>query len=71
MDFLSDNGGDTYNLCHCKQICRSLYCYGVLILRLSVWSNFEIGDLDFWRGEAYTKYFEYLDATGGFYYEVG
>jgi hypothetical protein len=52
-----------------------------------VWSNFEIGDLDFWRGEAYTKCmgspsfssvdtnaisidFEFLDKTGGFYYEV-
>lgn len=34
------------------------------------WSNFEIGDLDFWRGEAYSKYFEYLDSKGGFYYEV-
>ena len=36
----------------------------------AVWSNFEIADMDFWRGEAYTKYFEYLDETGGFYYEV-
>jgi hypothetical protein len=35
-----------------------------------VWSNFEIGDLDFWRGEAYSKYFEYLESKGGFYYEV-
>ncbi|CCA77793.1 probable mannosyltransferase involved in N-linked and O-linked glycosylation [Serendipita indica DSM 11827] len=33
------------------------------------WSNFEIGNLDFWRSEAYTKYFEYLDLRGGFYYE--
>ena len=33
------------------------------------WSNFEIADLNFWRGEAYTKYFEYLDQKGGFYYE--
>ncbi|KAI0338771.1 glycosyltransferase family 15 protein [Trametopsis cervina] len=33
------------------------------------WSNFEIADMDFWRGEAYTKFFDYLDATGGFYYE--
>lgn len=40
-----------------------------LQLRL-VWSNFEIGDLDFWRGEAYSKYFDYLDSKGGFYYEV-
>ncbi|KAH8833878.1 glycosyltransferase family 15 protein [Flagelloscypha sp. PMI_526] len=33
------------------------------------WSNFEIGDLDFWRGEAYSKYFDFLDHKGGFYYE--
>ena len=34
-----------------------------------VWSNFEIGDLDFWRGEAYSKFFDFLDKKGGFYYE--
>ncbi|KAG2054616.1 glycosyl transferase [Suillus hirtellus] len=50
MDFLSDNAGDSYNMCH-------------------FWSNFEIADMDFWRGEAYTKFFEYLENTGGFYYE--
>ncbi|KAI0030492.1 glycosyl transferase [Vararia minispora EC-137] len=33
------------------------------------WSNFEIADLDFWRGEAYRKFFDFLDAKGGFYYE--
>lgn len=33
------------------------------------WSNFEIGDLNFWRSEAYLKYFEWLDEEGGFYYE--
>ena len=33
------------------------------------WSNFEIASLDFWRGEAYIKYFEALDRAGGFYYE--
>ncbi|KAG1790247.1 glycosyltransferase family 15 protein [Suillus plorans] len=33
------------------------------------WSNFEIADMDFWRGEAYTKFFNYLENTGGFYYE--
>ncbi|KAJ7230233.1 glycosyltransferase family 15 protein [Mycena pura] len=37
--------------------------------RCHFWSNFEIADLDLWRGEAYTKFFEYLDAKGGFYYE--
>lgn len=36
----------------------------------AVWSNFEIGDLDFWRGEAYSKFFDFLDEQGGFYYEV-
>ncbi|KAJ7867703.1 glycolipid 2-alpha-mannosyltransferase-domain-containing protein [Mycena olivaceomarginata] len=34
-----------------------------------VWSNFEITDLNFWRGLVYTKLFEFLDKTGGFYYE--
>lgn len=33
------------------------------------WSNFEIGDLRFWRGQAYSDYFEYLDKAGGFFYE--
>ncbi|CAK5265052.1 unnamed protein product [Mycena citricolor] len=33
------------------------------------WSNFEIADLDLWRGEAYTKFFDFLDSRGGFYYE--
>lgn len=51
MKYMSDNGGDTYNLCH-------------------FWSNFEIASMDFWRGEAYSQFFDYLDSTGGFYYEV-
>lgn len=33
------------------------------------WSNFEIGDMDFYRGEAYSKWMEFLEAKGGFYYE--
>ncbi|KAF4622036.1 hypothetical protein D9613_009523 [Agrocybe pediades] len=33
------------------------------------WSNFEIADMDFWRGEAYQAFFDYLDRQGGFYYE--
>ncbi|ODQ62190.1 glycosyltransferase family 15 protein, partial [Wickerhamomyces anomalus NRRL Y-366-8] len=33
------------------------------------WSNFEIGDMEFYRGEAYTKWMEYLNENGGFYYE--
>ncbi|KAF9482769.1 glycosyltransferase family 15 protein [Pholiota conissans] len=50
MRYLSDNGGETYNLCH-------------------FWSNFEISDMDFWRGEAYQKFFNFLESKGGFYYE--
>lgn len=41
-----------------------------LLMKSIVWSNFEIGDLDLWRGEAYTKFFDFLDKKGGFYYEV-
>ncbi|CAG8482567.1 4854_t:CDS:2 [Dentiscutata erythropus] len=50
MDFLSDDNGETYNLCH-------------------FWSNFEIGDLNFWRSETYLKFFDFLDKKGGFFYE--
>ncbi|KAJ7677281.1 nucleotide-diphospho-sugar transferase [Mycena rosella] len=35
----------------------------------SVKSDFEIADKDLWRGEAYTMFFEFLEAKGGFYYE--
>ena len=72
MPYLSEDGGKTYNMCHCT------YCsvirardFNVLILhRYAVWSNFEIANMEFWRGEAYSKYFEYLESKGGFYYEV-
>jgi hypothetical protein len=43
---------------------------GSVKIRKTVWSNFEIADMDFWRGEAYSAFFEYLDSQGGFYYEV-
>lgn len=33
------------------------------------WSNFEIGSLNFFRSEAYSKYFNFLDQSGGFHYE--
>ncbi|TFK22522.1 glycosyl transferase [Coprinopsis marcescibilis] len=50
LEFISEDGGETYNLCH-------------------FWSNFEIADLDFWRGNIYQEFFEFLDQQGGFYYE--
>lgn len=49
MDFLTEDGGLTYNMCH-------------------FWSNFEIGDMDFYRLEAYSKFFDHIDRAGGFYY---
>lgn len=33
------------------------------------WSNFEIADLNFFRSKEYEDYFQYLDATGNFFYE--
>lgn len=50
LDFISDDKGETYNMCH-------------------FWSNFEIASLDFWRSKAYRDYFDYLDESGGFFYE--
>ena len=33
------------------------------------WSNFEIGDMTFWRSKVYEDYFNHLDRAGGFFYE--
>ncbi|RPB26974.1 glycosyltransferase family 15 protein [Terfezia boudieri ATCC MYA-4762] len=33
------------------------------------WSNFEIGDMDFFRSPLYQAYFRHLDQSGGFFYE--
>ncbi|KAI7902598.1 glycosyltransferase family 15 protein [Cokeromyces recurvatus] len=33
------------------------------------WSNFEIGDLKFLRSPEYSAFFDYLDKSGGFFYE--
>src|SRR5262249_51045392 len=71
MSFLSDDGGATYNRCHCKSVFfASLMHIELLVTFDVVWSNFEIGDMDFWRSEAYSKLFEFLDQKGGFHYEV-
>ncbi|KAF5362624.1 hypothetical protein D9758_009624 [Tetrapyrgos nigripes] len=43
--------------------------HGRTYSRCHFWSNFEIADMDFWRGDAYSAFFDYLDATGNFYYE--
>jgi alpha 1,2-mannosyltransferase len=33
------------------------------------WSNFEIGNLDWLRSQAYSDFFDQLDEDGGFFYE--
>ncbi|CDK29006.1 unnamed protein product [Kuraishia capsulata CBS 1993] len=33
------------------------------------WSNFEVANMDFYRDEPYSKWFDALDKNGGFYYE--
>lgn len=33
------------------------------------WSNFEIGELDFFRGKEYQDFYNHLDQAGGFFYE--
>jgi len=68
INFISDDGGVTYNSCHCKHI----FSLSAIITDYPniVWSNFEIGNLDFWRSDAYSKFFDFLDEKGGFYYEV-
>lgn len=50
LGFISDDGGNEYNLCH-------------------FWSNFEVANLNFYRSKAYLDYFNYLDKSGGFFYE--
>jgi alpha 1,2-mannosyltransferase len=71
MGFISDNGGEEYNLCHCEYpIPIQPANARTDIAYFAVWSNFEIADMDFWRAPAYTAYVDYLEASGGFYYEV-
>lgn len=33
------------------------------------WSNFEIADLDWFRGKEYQEFFDLIDKDGGIYYE--
>ena len=71
MGFISDNRGEDYNLCHCESSIPVRFVTSRAdVSRLAVWSNFEIADMDFWRAPAYTAYVDYLEASGGFYYEV-
>ena len=39
------------------------------VLTSRQWSNFEIGNLDWLRSDAYVDFFDSLDRDGGFFYE--
>lgn len=68
MGFLSDDGGESYNHCHFVSIIFSIPGpYQLLII--PQWSNFEIGNLNWLRSQAYIDFFEALDEDGGFFYE--
>ncbi|KAK6203162.1 nucleotide-diphospho-sugar transferase [Scheffersomyces amazonensis] len=62
LDFITSN--DT-SLNHWQPLVPSSSKYNLC----HFWSNFEIGNLNFFRSEAYGKYFDFLDKSGGFYYE--
>lgn len=69
MDFLSDDGGKTYNKCHFVSLIFTHLHELILNLKYWQWSNFEIGSLDWLRSKEYLDYFESLDRDGGFFYE--
>lgn len=54
----------------CVTVSNLGYPFSVKLIATIVWSNFEIADMDFWRGETYMSFFEHLDQAGGFYYEA-
>lgn len=60
LEFLTSNDSDIFHNVKPLELEYNL-CH--------FWSNFEIGNLNFFRGEAYELYFNFLDQTGGFYYE--
>ena len=77
MNFLSDNNGTDYTSAsvlifstnRIKVADSADQASSIKNKKIRV-CKFEIADLDFWRGEAYSAFFENPDNLGGFYYEV-
>jgi alpha 1,2-mannosyltransferase len=65
LSFLTRN----FNLIKSRNLSRFILNYDRSYNGCHFWSNFEIGDLNFFRGELYQRYFDWLDAAGGFFYE--
>ncbi len=66
MEFLSDDNGKTYNHCH---FVNNLSSFLLTPTNSNKWSNFEIGNLNWLRSQAYLDFFDSLDRDGGFFYE--
>ncbi|QFZ26887.1 putative glycolipid 2-alpha-mannosyltransferase [Clavispora lusitaniae] len=75
MEFISEDKGETYNLCHFwsnfenNNMAWISDDNGNTYNGCHFWSNFEVAAMKLWQSEAYLKYFEYLDKAGGFFYE--
>jgi alpha 1,2-mannosyltransferase len=69
MKFISDDDGETYNLCHMVMNQLLPLNSSTPFSDILQWSNFEIGSLEWLRSEPYTDFFTHLDQTGGFFYE--
>ncbi|KAM9924725.1 hypothetical protein OXX59_004334 [Metschnikowia pulcherrima] len=61
LDFITTNDSEVFYHTYAHSSHRYNMCH--------FWSNFEIGNLDFFRSAAYGAYFDHLDQAGGFYYE--
>ena len=59
----------THNITVEKKIWDWLYNSEGEYTNCHFWSNFEIGNLNFFRSKEYNDFFNYLDRTGGFFYE--
>ncbi|VEU23646.1 DEKNAAC104834 [Brettanomyces naardenensis] len=66
-EFVNPNGAFSWLVNDLQNPGKAKYAHGYSTCHF--WSNFEIGNMDFFRGEAYSQWIQFLDKTGGFYYE--
>ncbi|KAG7900741.1 hypothetical protein KL905_002883 [Ogataea polymorpha] len=66
-DYLHPNGAYDFLLENLQNPHKTLTANGYSTCHF--WSNFEIADMDFYRSKPYSDWVNFLDSTGGFYYE--
>lgn len=73
MEWVSEDGGETYNRCHFVSILSLSilihFLSSKILSKETQWSNFEIGNLNWLRSPKYLDFFDQLDKDGGFFYE--